>query len=80
METKGHLLTNPGLRGHSVGENNILSRYVVAYHPEGGIGWIWHDSFEKVEDAATYLLEDRRYMNTEWQIIDTKTDTILYQD
>jgi len=78
METKGHLVSNPGLRAHSVGPNNILSRYVVAYHPKGGIGWIWTNSFDTIKEAYAYL--DDHLLTVSVQIIDSKTDEILYKE
>lgn len=80
METQGHLTTNPGLRAHSVDpDNNLMKRYVIAYHPPGGIGWIWERSFDTIreayEAACVGTMTDKPI-----QIIDSKTDEVLYED
>ena len=80
MDTKGHLINQPGLRAHSVDpDNNLMKRYVVAYHPPGGIGWIWERSFHTLRFAEEYWWNGKP--NVTYRIIDTKdNDRVVNQD
>lgn len=79
METQGHLTTNPGLRAHSVDpDNNLMKRFVVAYHPKGGFGWVESISFDSYVEAMDYLCEN--IFDNQAQVFDNKTQKVLYQD
>lgn len=54
-ETKGHLVEQPGLRGHSHDpESDLMKQFVISESLETG-GNLWVASFHTVEGAFAYL-------------------------
>jgi len=55
MATLGHIAEQPGIRGHSFSEDNLLKQYLVFEHVESGRLAV--KSFEKLEDAFEWIME-----------------------
>jgi hypothetical protein len=77
-ETIGHKADNPGLRGHSYSDDNLLKRFLVFQWTDSGRLGV--KSYDTEQECYIWLLTQPD--ETLFQIVDqfSKTNTVVYDE
>lgn len=81
METSGHKVDQPGLRGHSHDpENDLMKKFVVRVGLTNMDGWMWVASFDNQDAAEAYANLKYWETDSEVQIWDQFNNEIIWSN